>query len=75
MADNTVTFEIVEHIGNIAPTSENGWTRELNQVAWNGGNAKYDIREWSPEHDRMSRGITLTDAEMQSIVELLADRF
>ena len=47
MADNTVTFEIVEHIGNIAPTSENGWTRELNRVAWNGGNAKYDIREWN----------------------------
>lgn len=74
MADN-ITFTIEEHIANIAPTSDNGWTRELNRVSWNGGNAKYDIREWAPEHDRMSRGITLTDAEMQAVVEAVAGRF
>lgn len=74
MADN-ITFEIVEHIGKIAPTSDNGWTKELNKVCWNGGNAKYDCREWNEDHTRMSRGITLSDSEMQTIVELLTDRF
>ena len=74
MAD-TITFTIEEHIANIAPTSDNGWTRELNLVSWNGSKAKYDIREWAPEHDRMSRGITLTDAEMQAVVDAIADRF
>lgn len=26
----------------------------------NGGSVKLDIREWSPEHDKMSKEITLT---------------
>ena len=68
-----VTFEIVEEIGVIS-TSGTGWKKELNIVAWNGNQGKYDIREWSPQHDRMSRGITLNEQEMRSIVELLKRR-
>ena len=42
--DREVTFEIVEEIGVIA-THSTGWKKELNLVSWNGGQAKYDIRE------------------------------
>jgi len=63
-------FKIVNQIGviNEHPT---GWTRELNIVSWNGGQAKYDIRDWNEDHSRMTRGITLTEEEMQTIVNLL----
>lgn len=71
--DREVTFEIVEEIGVIS-TSGTGWQKELNIVAWNGNQGKYDIREWSPHHDRMSRGITLNEQEMRSIVDLLKRR-
>ena len=71
--DRQVTFEIVEEIGVIS-TSGTGWQKELNTVAWNGNQGKYDIREWSPHHDRMSRGITLNEQEMRSIVDLLKRR-
>ncbi|MBQ9060160.1 MAG: hypothetical protein IJ128_03360 [Firmicutes bacterium] len=71
--DREVTFEIVEEIGVIS-TSGTGWQKELNIVAWNGAQGKYDIREWSPHHDRMSRGITLNEQEMRSIVDLLKRR-
>ena len=71
--DREVTYEIVEEIGIIASQST-GWTKELNVVSWNGGQAKYDIREWSPHHDRMSRGITLNEQEMRSIIDLLKRR-
>ena len=54
--DREVTFEIVEEIGVIA-THSTGWKKELNLVSWNGGQAKYDIRDWDPDHERMSRGI------------------
>lgn len=70
-----VTFEIVERIGNIGPVRDNGWAKSLNRISWNGGPIKWDIREFSPDMQRMSRGITLTDSEMQSIIELLANRF
>ena len=71
--DRQVTFEIVEEIGIIS-TSGTGWQKELNIVAWNGNQGKYDIREWSPHHDRMSRGITLNEQEMRTIVDLLKRR-
>ncbi len=71
--DREVTFEIVEEIGVIA-THSTGWKKELNLVSWNGGQAKYDIRDWDPGHSRMSRGVTLKEQEMRQIVELLRRR-
>ena len=65
--DREVTFEIMEEIGIIS-TAETGWTKELNLVRWNGSVAKYDIREWDPPHERMSRGITLKEDEMRRIL-------
>lgn len=61
MAD--IKYEIVDHIG-VLSTSPNGWTKELNVVSWNGGQEKYDIRDWSPDHTKMSKGITLNEEEI-----------
>lgn len=61
MAD--IKYEIVNHIG-VLSTSSNGWTKELNVVSWNGGQEKYDIRDWSPDHTKMSKGITLNEEEV-----------
>lgn len=71
--DRDVTFEIIEEIGIIS-TVETGWAKELNLVRWNGGVAKYDIREWDPSHQRMSRGITIKEEEMRRILELMRKR-
>lgn len=65
-----VTFEIKEHIG-VLSVSKKGWQKELNRVSWNGNEAKYDLREWSPDHERPSRGITLTDEEFVALKEML----
>ena len=72
-AEREITFEIVEEIGVIAdyPT---GWTKEINLVSWNGNEAKYDIRDWSPDHLRMSRGITLKEEELRLILTHLKNR-
>lgn len=65
-------FEIVEKIG-VLGEKENGWTKELNLVAYNNFPAKYDIREWDPDHQKMSKGITLSKEELLSLKELLAN--
>ena len=52
-------YEIVEELGVISENAS-GWTRELNLISWNGGNPKYDIRDWAPEHEKMGKGIGLT---------------
>jgi len=71
--DKEIKFEIKEAIGVITEHST-GWKKELNLVAWNGNPPKYDIRDWSPNHERMSRGITLTEDEMRTIFRLLKHR-
>lgn len=63
-----IIFEIVEHVATISER-ENGWTQELNLVRWNGGEPKWDLREWNSAHDRMSRGTVLTESEFAKIVD------
>ena len=70
MAKTEISYEIVKHIGTIS-TSSKGWTKELNLVSWNGHDAKYDIREWSPEHDKMGKGVTLSAVEFETLKGLL----
>lgn len=52
-------------------TGTKGWTKELNLVSWNGREPKYDIREWSPEHDKMGKGVTLSKEELEALKDLL----
>ena len=71
---DSVTFEIEEHIGVLSTNQTSGWRKELNLVAWNGNAAKYDLRDWDPEHEHMSKGITLHKDEVQQLFELLKER-
>lgn len=70
MAD--FSFKIEKHIGVIG-TSRAGWTKELNVVSFNGAPAKFDIREWSPDHESMGKGVTMTKDEFEALVSLLID--
>ncbi len=70
--DREVTFDLKEHLGVISE-SNTDWTKELNVIAWNGGEPKYDIRDWDPEHQKMSRGVTLTKEQLSALRDLIAD--
>ena len=52
MAD--IKFEIKEELGVISESAK-GWTKELNLISWNGAEAKYDLRDWSPNHEKMGK--------------------
>lgn len=68
MAD--IKFEIKETVG-ILSESTKGWKKELNLMSWNDKEAKYDIREWAPEHDKMGKGITLSKEELIILRDIL----
>lgn len=70
MAD--IKYEIVEQIGVLSESAK-GWTKELNKISWNGGEPKYDIRDWAPEHEKMGKGVTLTYNEAGKLLTLLKD--
>lgn len=63
-------YEITEEIGVISE-GRMGWTKELNRISWNGGAPKFDIRDWAPEHEKMGKGVTLTQDEAKELYELL----
>lgn len=50
-----------------------GWTKELNVVSWNGGGEKLDIREWSSDHEKCTKGITLTREEAEKLRDALTE--
>lgn len=65
-------FEIVEEIA-ILSTNAKGWTKELNLISWNDREAKYDIREWAPDHEKMGKGVTVSKEELLKLKEALKD--
>lgn len=68
MAD--IKFEIKETVG-VLSESPKGWKKELNLISWNDKDPKYDIREWSPDHSKMGKGVTLTVEELKKLMDLL----
>ena len=68
MAD--IKYEIKEELGSISESSK-GWKKELNLISWNGKEAKYDLREWAPEHEKMGKGVTLSLEEIKELKNLL----
>ena len=68
-----IKYEIVKELGVISEGAR-GWSRELNLVSWNDNPPKFDIRDWSPDHSRMSKGISMTEEEVAKLVELFNTR-
>ena len=69
MAD--IKYEIVKELGIISESTK-GWTKELNLISWNDREPKFDIREWAPEHEKMGKGVTLSNDEIEKLKELLS---
>lgn len=63
-------YEIINYIGIVSEQSS-GWKKELNRVSWNGGEPKYDIRDWSPDHAKMGRGVTLSESELRALKAII----
>ena len=69
MADD-FHYEIVEEHG-VLSEGKGSWKMELNLVTWGDRAAKYDIRSWSPDHEKMGKGITLTKEELSALKKIL----
>lgn len=68
MAD--IKYEITDELA-VLSESARGWTKEVNMVSWNDREPKVDIREWSPEHERMGKGVTLSKEEAKILRDVL----
>lgn len=77
---NNVKWKVEKHLGTLYTTirgrrAEEGWSKQVNIVSWNGGVAKIDIRDWNEDMTRMSKGITLSPEEAKEVMTILKGWF
>lgn len=68
-----IRYEIKRKLATLSTNEKSGWTKEVNIVSWNGGSPKLDIRDWNPDHTKLSKGITLTEQECRTLAYALAE--
>lgn len=73
-----IKYEIIKNIGVLAKSAPalsraegSGWSKELNLISWNDREPKYDLRDWSADHEKMGKGVTLSVEELSALKELL----
>lgn len=71
MADN-FSYEILEELAVLSENAK-GWRKELNLISWNGRPAKFDIRDWAPDHEKMGKGVTLSNEEFKALQDKLKE--
>ena len=69
-----IKYDIIQKIAVLSQRPR-GWERQLNLISWNNREPKLDIREWAPEHEKMGKGVTLTEEEAKEILKILAQRY
>ena len=68
--DDNFSYSIEQNCGIISE-GKGGWHLELNLVSWGGRPAKYDLRSWAPDHEKMGKGVTLSKEDLRSLREVL----
>lgn len=63
-------YEVIETYGSLSESSK-GWRKDIKLISWNQKEAKYDIREWSPDGEKMGKGVTLSKEEIINLRDLL----
>lgn len=62
-----IKYEIIEKISVLSERGD--WTKELNKVSWNDRPAKFDLRDWNHDEDRIGKGVTLTEDEAMELLK------
>lgn len=68
-----ITFEIKQKIA-VLSENDNGYSKQINIVSWNGGKPQLDIRMWKVQQDgtqRPLKGIPLTADEVKVMREAI----
>ena len=62
--ESGISIVFYGHVGSLGRVNERGWRKEMNICSWNNQTPMYDLRDWSPNHRRMSRGVQFTEEEL-----------
>lgn len=65
--------KIIKELGVLSETNS-GWQKIIAIVKWGDGKPKLDIRSWSQDREKCSKGVTLTYEEAELLSDLLNDK-
>ncbi|GAA3328008.1 YdbC family protein [Ectobacillus funiculus] len=66
-----IKFEIQEKVWYVVRRIKGMEKKEFTLISWNGREPKYDIRDWSEDHGKMGKGVTLSKSELIQLKKLL----
>lgn len=64
-----IKCEILETL--IVFPEDNGYHKELNIIKWGDNSPKYDLRGWTANREKMTKGVTLTKEELTILKDYL----
>lgn len=64
-----IKCEILETLVELP--EEKGYHMELNLVKWGSNAPKYDLRRWTDDRSKMTKGITMTKEELSILMDEL----
>lgn len=66
--NNDFKYEITEHIAEIS--KKGNYTLEINKISYSDNQPKIDIRRWNRYNNTMRKGITLTEEEFHTLLDV-----
>ena len=67
------TYKIHDTIGCFG--ARGAWQYELNKISWGTNAPTFDIRKWTDDHEKMSKGVSLKESELRELYDLLHEYF
>lgn len=68
-----VTLENVTVYEDLGSFGDGKWQKHLTITSWYGREPKYDLRTWNSDMTKYGKGITLDDADLFDLMNLLEE--
>lgn len=66
-----IKYEMIEFLGSVKENSNSDWSKSVARISWNDKPSTIDIRNMNLSQEIMGKGISLTDEEVDNLVDLL----
>lgn len=66
-----IKYEMIEFLGSVKENSNSDWSKSVARISWNENPSTIDIRNMNLSQEIMGKGISLTDEEVDNLVDLL----
>jgi hypothetical protein len=69
-----VNFDVEEIIGTLKESDKHDWAKSVLRISWDSRPATIDIRSFNFNNNKPGKGISLSDEEVDELVNLLVEK-